>query len=119
MRLERLILDRFVTPENRVLVVEFQRRALLIRLAQKRQQVVDSLHIGLLPEAQEFPEALRRRDASISAGRVEDVVEPALRLGKPPILAQVNRDRKRDVKEELPVVIGIRAAVAKVDLFRG
>ena len=61
-------------------------------------------------EVQELPEPRRVLGRRIGGGRVEDVVEPFLRLGEALVLGQVHGDRDRDVVEQLPVVIGIGTA---------
>ena len=76
------------------------------------------VHVGVSRKREELPEALRRVDRRVVAGRIEDVVEPALRLGEALVLAQMHRDRQRNMEEQLPVVVGVRAAVADVDLLR-
>ncbi len=67
-------------------------------------------------EAQELPEPLRGGHVRVVARRVEDVVEPALRLGEALVLAQVRGDEHRRVEEQLPVVDRVRPVVGDVDL---
>ena len=60
-------------------------------------------------ERPHLPEALRRRAVAVVGG-IEQVVEPALRLGEALVLAQVDGDRERHVEEQLPVVDRVGAA---------
>ena len=50
-------------------------------------------------------------------GGVEEVVEPALRLGEALVLAQVDGDGERHVEEQLPVVDRVGAAGVKSRSF--
>ena len=54
------------------------------------QDLLDQLDVGRL-ERLDLPEPLRRRPGAV-VGRVEDVVEPALRFLVPAVAAEVDRD---------------------------
>ena len=82
-----------------------------VGLAQQREQLVDPLGIGCPRERPGTARSAAAASTDLSfERRVEDVVEPALRLGEALRLAQMHRDRQRDVKEQLPVVVGVRPA---------
>src|SRR4051794_27015345 len=63
------------------------------------------------PERLHLPEPLRPESRIRIVRRVEDVVEPSLRLGVTRVLAEVKGDRERRVVEDLPVVDRIGAAL--------
>src|SRR4029453_15407525 len=44
-------------------------------------------------------------------------MEPALGFGEALVLAQMRRDCERDVVEQLPVIVRVRAAFAEIDLL--
>ena len=79
------------------------------------QDLFDLLDIGVL-ERPHLPEALGRRAVAV-VGRIEDVVEPLLRLGEALVLAQVHRDRQRHVEEQLPVVDRVGAAGGEIEVL--
>ena len=79
------------------------------------QDLLDLLDVGVL-ERPHLPEALRRRAVAV-VGRIEEVVEPALRLGEALVLAQVDGDRQRHVEEQLPVVDRVGAAGGEVEVL--
>ena len=81
------------------------------------QNLLDLPHVGRL-EGAHLPEALGRRAIAVVGG-VEQEVEPALRLGVAPRLAQVHGDGQRHVEEQLPVVDRIRPAAGEVQVFDG
>src|SRR5260370_8672302 len=76
----------------------------VLRFGKLREQVGDELWSCFLTEAEEFPEALRRRYARVRAGGIEDAMEPALGLFQPLIDRQVHGHDQRRVKEHPPVV---------------
>src|SRR5688572_23207626 len=109
MRLEGLVANRVVAYQDFVLDLLIAARQLRARCAQNPHNVFNALLRQIwFTEGEELPETLWRLDALVIRGRIEDIVEPALRLGKSLRLAQMHGDRQRDVKEQLPVVIGIR-----------
>src|SRR5215216_4546977 len=87
-------------------------RVFQLVLAQQQQLLVYRSHLGNLPKTEELPIALA------GVRRIEDVVEPALRFGEPLVLAEVNRNSKREMEQQLPIVIRVRSAAAEIDLFR-
>jgi hypothetical protein len=111
VRLKRLIKDRGVAVENTVPKLLLVGGQLAFWLAQEREQLVDPLRIVVLSKSEKPPEALRRVGGPIVRRRIEDVMEPTLCLGKTLRLAQVHGNCDRDVKEQLPVVVRVRAVV--------
>ena len=79
------------------------------------QHVLDQLHLGLL-ERLDLPEPLRCRPGAV-VRRVEDVVEPALRLLVPAVAAQVDGNGDRHVEEQLHVVDRVRPVGAEVEVL--
>ena len=45
-------------------------------------------------------------------------MKPALRLGESLVLAQMYGDHQWDVKEQFPVIVGIRPVFGDIDLLR-
>ena len=79
------------------------------------QDLLDLLDVGVL-ERPHLPEPLRRGAVAVVGG-IEQVVEPALRLGEALVLAQVDGDRERHMEEQLPVVDRVGAAGGEVEVL--
>ena len=91
---------------------------------EQEQQLGDRSGLGVpvaiqLEERPQLPGSLQRLQARGRLGRVEDVVEPALRVRELLVGAEAAGDRERDVEEDLPVVGGVGTAVREVDVVDG
>ena len=64
--------------------------------------LLNELSIGVL-EGSDLPESRGRGTVAI-IGRIKDRMKPILRVLKLLVLAQVNRDQQRRMKEEFPIV---------------
>ena len=116
VRLKRVVEHRGITGQNGLLLLELRRVELCVGRAQELEQRVNTGGRPLLAECQEFPEALRRRDILIRGDcRVEDIMEPFLCLGKALIVREVYRDHHGDMKENLPIVVGVGPADCDVE----
>src|SRR6185503_10022091 len=87
------------------------------------KQIFETLRavFRLFVERHDAPEALRSWSGwvvrRVGCCRVEDVVEPLLRLFEALVLAQLRRDHERRVEEQLPVVERVSAAIGEVDIL--
>ncbi len=108
--LEGLLLDRPVALKHHLLCLDLIRAEVAVRRAEQHEQVVDVFQASLPPEGEGTPVALGSGDRGIGAGRVENEVEPLLRLGKPLVVAEVNAHHDGDMVQQFPVVDGVRAA---------
>jgi hypothetical protein len=108
--------ERTVSPsaDRRDSVVAKLRIVAGRQIEQDLFDLIDFVHL----EGFYLPEALRDRTAGV-VRRIEDVVEPALCFGIALVLAELKRDRERDVVEYLPVVGGVATRRREIEILGG
>src|SRR5262245_58439959 len=77
-----------------------------VRVLERLEYLLDGLGFPEIPKRLEEPVAVRDGVRIVGRG-VEDVAEPTHRLAVPLVLHEPSGDEKRDVEEQLPIVLGI------------